>query len=369
MTINAFLQCQISELSQKYDVYLITNLENCDESCMSAIPLNVKIQHVPIVREISPTKDVKAFYLLVRLIFKHKFDLVHSISPKAGLLSAVAGLLAGTPHRLHTFTGQVWATKTGIKRFLLRLTDQILAFCTTTVLVDSFSQQEFLIQQNVLSNGKGIVLGSGSISGVDLLRFKPNRMLKNTILMELGFSKGSFLLVFLGRIKREKGVIDLVESFTILKKTYANLCLAIIGPDEENLHPKLVKKLEQNNEYVRFLPYTNCPERYLAAADLFVLPSYREGFGSVLIEAAACGTPAVASRIYGITDAVEDGVTGILFDVGSVEALVGAISKFANSTKKTQKFGWQAHQRAHKQFSQQRLTKAVTDLYEKLLGV
>jgi glycosyltransferase involved in cell wall biosynthesis len=142
----------------------------------------------------------------------------------------------------------------------------------------------------------------------------------------------------------------------------------LVGPDEENLQSELHKKLGADAGHAHFVPFVEFPETYMAAADLFVLPSHREGFGSVVIEAAACGLPAVVSRIYGLSDAVEDNCSGILVDVKDVEALATAMKQFALNRKMTIEYGCYAKERARGKFSQRRLTSAVINLYQTLLG-
>lgn len=369
MTLHVFLLHQVFELALHFNVTLVTNKEAGDFGLIKKLPSNVEIHHIPIKRDINVYSDLKAFWLLFRFLSNNKFELIHSVTPKAGFLSVTAGFFARVPHRLHTFTGQVWATKTGLARLMLKFMDRLLSFFATTVLVDSFSQNEFLVQQKILKIDQGLVLADGSISGVDLKRFRPNAKARESVRADLGLCDDAFMLLFLGRIKREKGVFDLVNSFLLLRKSSPDTCLVLVGPDEEDLQHELIEKLGEEACHVRFVPFTEVPEAYMAAADLFVLPSYREGFGSVVIEAAACGVPAVATRIYGLSDAIEDGVSGVLFDIKNVEALAIAMEKFALDDKTTIEFGLRAQKRAREKFSQQRLTSSVVSLYRTLLGV
>lgn len=369
MTLRVFLLHQVCELALHYKLTLVTNMDAGDFGLIKKLPSNIEVHHIPIKRDINAYSDLKAFWLMLLFFSKNKFDLTHSVTPKAGFLSVTAGFFARVPHRLHTFTGQVWATKTGPVRLMLKFMDRLLIFFATTVIVDSFSQNEFLIQEKILKIEQGLVLADGSISGVDLERFRPNAKARNLVRANLGFCDDVFMLLFIGRIKRDKGVLDLINSFLLLRKSSQDTCLILVGPDEEGLQHELIEKLGHEADHVRFVPFTEVPESYMAAADLFVLPSHREGFGSVVIEAAACGVPAVATRIYGLSDAIEDGVSGVLFDVKNVEALAIALEKFAMNRKTTIEFGLRAQKRAREKFSQQRLTSSVVSLYEKLLGV
>ena len=338
------------------------------QEVLENLPNNVTINSIPIKRQIRLVDDLKALWLLWRFFRREKFDLIHSVSPKAGLLSVTAGWLARTPNRLHTFTGQVWATRSGIVRVVLKLMDRLIAIFSTTILVDSPSQRDFLVQQGVVRPIDSLVLEKGSISGVDVERFHPDAKWRTTIRKELGVNDSAFLVLFVGRLKRDKGVIELVDAFVRLRQKRADALLVMVGPDEEGLQKVLSDEMGDNADSVHFIPFTKVPEHYMAAADLLVLPSYREGFGTVVIEAAACGVPAVASRIYGLSDAVEEGESGLLCEVYSVESLAEAMEKMALDEVLRMRYGQQALKRAREHFSQQHLTDVLLTLYAKFLG-
>ena len=212
-----------------------------------------------------------------------------------------------------------------------------------------------------------VVLEGGSISGVDCVRFHPDPEQRGRIRKQLGIGDHLFMVLFVGRLKRDKGVIELAKAFVRLRQKRADTAMVVVGPDEESLQQGMRDQLGECEEVVHFIPFTKYPERYMAAADLFVLPSYREGFGSVVIEAAACGIPSVASRIYGLTDAVEDGVSGLLVTVQDVDELAAAMLRLAEDDEMRNRLGAQALKRARTVFSQQRLTDSIDKLYCSLL--
>lgn len=367
MTVRAFLAHQIQALAQHYTVTVIANLEEESQGELGNLPYNVTIHSIPIQRQIHPMADLKALWLLWRFFRGEKFDLIHSVSPKAGLLSVIAGWLARTPHRLHTFTGQVWATRSGFARAILKLMDRLIALFASTILVDSPSQRNFLVQQGVVKAADSMVLEDGSISGVDVERFHPDVERRSAIRAELGIEDSAFLVLFVGRLKRDKGVMELAEAFVQLRAQRTDAVLMMVGPDEENLQQQLIDELGDASGQAHFIPFTKTPEHYMQAADLFVLPSYREGFGTVIIEAAACGVPAVASRIYGLTDAVAERESGLLFEVRSVDGLAQAMQRLALDEELCRYYGQQALKRTREHFSQQLLTGALLSLYAELL--
>ena len=361
MTVRVFLLDQIRELSKIYDVTVIANM--IEPSYLDdVLPDGIHIVHIPIMREINIYADLRAFFDLLRLFKKEKFDLAHSISPKAGMLAMLASWVVRIPVRLHTFTGQVWATKQGFGRTLLRLLDRLISMLATTVLVDSHSQRSFLLENRVVTIHNSIVLGEGSISGVDSDRFRLDPVAREQIRGELGVSESTVVILYLGRLKREKGVLELSEAFSRVHGKLQNTVLWYVGPDEERLQLEL-----EQVDGVHLISFTKVPEQYMAAADIFCLPSYREGFGSVVIEAASCGIPSIGSNIYGLSDAIVDGETGVLVSVKSVSELEVAMQQLIEDEALRYKMGKAAHARAVEEFSQGRLSDQLMALYKGLL--
>ena len=312
-----------------------------------------KLDCIPlaIARNPSPFKDLVSLFKLYRLFKSQKFDIVHSTTPKAGLLCALAARLAKVPVRLHTFTGQTWVTKKGIARFVLRFFDKFIVWLNTQCYADSLSQRDFINSEGIGDHRTIKVLGNGSLSGVDLKRFSRENWLnkRSTIHQELEVNNNDFIIIFVGRLSREKGIFELMEAFETLQKKYNELHLFLVGPCEE-------KQVEAKLEQWRFLPgvhcvgNTNVPERYLSVSDILCLPSYREGFGTVVIEAAAMGLATVGSKINGLSDAVEDGVTGILTEVMNANSLQDALEKLIQDKTLCKRLGEQAFERCQRDF-------------------
>jgi glycosyltransferase involved in cell wall biosynthesis len=278
-----------------------------------------------------------------------------------------AAMLAGVRHRVHTFTGQVWVTRRGWRRWMLRKADALLASLTSRILVDSPSQREFLVSEGVFDADKAEVIGKGSICGVDSARFHPDSEERRTLRDTLGIPQSDPVLLFLGRLNRDKGVLDLVEAFAALAQRCPEPRLLLVGPDEDGLAERIAQASGAAAGRVQRIDYTAQPERYMAAADIFCLPSYREGFGQVLVEAAAAGLPAVASRIYGITDAVVEGETGLLHPPGDVVAIQAALAQLICDAPRRAAMGERARRRALAEFSQAESTQGLMAFYGKML--
>jgi glycosyltransferase involved in cell wall biosynthesis len=202
---------------------------------------------------------------------------------------------------------------------------------------------------------------------VNLARFRPDAAARQSVRAELAIHDGSRVVLFLGRIRREKGVIDLAEAFGQMPEA-PGAVLIFVGPDEEKLKQEIMNRCPHASERLRFVDYTRSPQRYLAASDVLCLPSYREGFGTVVIEAAAVGLPSVASRIYGIIDAVIDGETGLLFEPRNVEDLREKLVEILRNDELRKRLGRAARNRVVAEFAQEKLTAAMASFYEEILS-
>lgn len=364
MTVRAFLLEHLAAMQDKFDLFLVTNAVSPD--IFAEYGIHGHVIPLRIERKISLWRDSLALFGLVRIFLHYRFDLVHSVTPKAGLLSMVAGCLTRIPVRVHTFTGQVWATRNGASRWLLKSMDRLLSVCATHLLVDSFSQREFLVKEHVVVLSKARVLAHGSISGVDVTRFRPDFVSRSRIRSELGMDDDSTVFLFVGRLNRDKGVLDLAVAFAEFCAGNKQLHLMLVGPDEENMRPAIIALCKECVCNIHFLGHTDSPEQYMAASDVLCLPSYREGFGSVIIEAAAVGLPAIGSRIYGITDAIEEGVSGLLYDAGDTDQLAERMRLLVADTAMRQKMGRDAQDRARRNYCKEVVVSAQLDFYRQL---
>ena len=313
-TALAFLKGPMEVLAASYELHLIANTTHPEE-LLEELP--IKAVHVfPIERGIRPLHDLRCLIQVIRFFRQGDFDALHSVSPKAGLMAMLGGYFAHTPLRTHTFTGQVWANKKGGYRFMLKAIDRLIARCATQVLVDGKSQRQFLVDEGVLDS-KAEVLGKGSICGVSLARFSPNSSLRVKRRKALGLSENEWAFMFLGRLNKDIGVIDLIQAFSELDQTEHAASLFLIGHDEEEIQARF----QSVSNKIHFIPFEKKPEELLQACDTFCLPSYREGFGLSVIEASALEKPIICSDTYGLQDTIVKGKTGLRHRVGEVAHL------------------------------------------------
>lgn len=357
--LSAFLQGHLSRLRQSFAMAVCVNRSESDIPL--AAPEGVEVQDVEIRRKISPWQDAAALWKLWTFYRQRRFNAVITVTPKAGLLGMLAARLAGIPVRVHWFTGQVWATRKGPMRAMLKRIDRFTAACATDVLADSPSQKDFLVCEGVVSDDKISVLGHGSISGVDTTRFRPDPEARQRIRTELQIPGIAPCLVYVGRMSKEKGVPDLLAAFGQLRADFTDLHLILVGPDEEGLLTK------STIPGLHVVGYTKSAEAYMSAADIICLPSYREGFGSVLIEGAACGLPAVASRIYGVTDAIVENETGLLHAPGDIAALTDSLRRLVSDDDFRLRLGKKAYERALTSFEAGYLENLFSQFLERLL--
>ena len=284
---------------------------------------------VPMERHISLVRDMKSLIKMIRVFRKEKPQVVHSMTPKAGMICMVAAWLTRVPVRIHTFTGLVWPTATGLKRKILMMTDWLTCACATHIIPEG---QGVL---NDLKNG-GItkkpmkVLGYGNVMGVDMERFDPSRFTAKK-------DPAVFTFVFVGRIVGDKGINELVDAFVKLHDKHKNTRLVLVGNYEHNLDPV--------NDTTRQLIDTNdgidaCGPKYgddllqmYVDADCFVMPSYREGFPNTVLEAGAMGLPSIVTDINGSREIVENEKNGLIVPSKNVDALYDAMERMLKDDK------------------------------------
>lgn len=350
--INAFMLKHIEYLKKEYKVIIILGDD-------SNIRCNCEIKRIDIKRKINILEDIKSLYNLCSYFKSQEFDVVFSIMPKSGLLAMLAAFFANTKMRLHFFTGQVWATKSGLFRQLLKSMDKVLVKSSTHILVDSISQKEFLVKEKITTNEKASVLNKGSISGVNLDRFKSLNDVKNKLRTKYNFTSEDKVFMFLGRINRDKGISELSKLFLVLFKKYNNIKLVLIGPIEDEELKKEIYELLINKNVISKFEFINNPEYMLNLADVLVLPSHREGFGTVVIEAAAMGIPTIGSNIYGLSDAIINNETGIFHAVNDIEDMVVKYSNLIENKILIRRLGSNAQGRAFTDFNDDDISKLL----------
>ena len=358
ITINAFMLGHIKKLSHHYNLLIFCNNA---ESLKRLLPKSVSLTNINFRRKPDLINDTVTFLLLLYYLIKNKPDLTISLSPKAGLLTALSSFLARIPYRIHWFTGQIWIKKISIFNFIYKTLDKLIHYLSHHVLVDSHSQKKFLLSNRVISNEKSTVLHLGSVGGVNTKRFKYKKIYRKLLRKKLQIPQNDFIFLYLGRINREKGIIELIEAFNKIEKNKKNIFLVLVGPIENDSFIDLIKK----NKKVIYINKTSVPEKWYSIADIFCLPSHREGFGSVIIEAGSCNLPSLGSNIYGITDAIVNNKTGFFHKVGNIKDIQKKMLFAFKNKKLLKKYGKYARKRVKKNFEE----KLISEKFLKFINL
>jgi GT2 family glycosyltransferase len=302
--IENFFLDHISYLSKKFDVKVLSPFNSfpskkINNNSSGFIDFNIE-------RKINLYQDIKSFIFLWFIFIFTRPDMIISLGPKSGFIGGLAGFLATIKLRIFIFQGQVWANKSGLQRSFLKTFDKLTAFFNNHLLSVSPNEKKYLYENNITK--KNIYcLGSGSIRGIDIDKFKKNNNKHH-------LNKNFFTFAFIGRMNYEKGIIDLLRSFKILNKTHQYTKLYFIGIDEVGISKKKYKN-------VKFFPYENNITKVFNKIDCLVLPSYREALPITILESFASNVPVIASDIYGVNYIVKNNKSGLLFPPGDIKSL------------------------------------------------
>jgi len=326
---------------------------------------NVRVVGLHMRRHISPVDD---FVSLIRLIFlfcKEKPLIVHSLTPKAGLLSMVAAKITGVPIRMHTYTGLIFPTANGLKQKLLIFTDRILCLCANYINPEGMGVKNDLIDYAITKKPLHII-ANGNIRGIDFNYY----YLSDSVLHASAKYKMSsvYTFCFVGRIVRDKGINELVASFSRLLKTYNNIRLLLVGRLEQELDPIYEKSLNfiKTNANVQMVGEQEDVRPFYAVSDALVFPSYREGFPNVVLEAGAMGLPAIVTNINGCNEIISDKVNGVIIPPKDNNALYNAMKFFVDNKDAVKVMGETAKKIVMQRYDYNIIQKELIGVYLKL---
>lgn len=365
--------CGISTKASPIRTFMISNLNYAASNGAEAFAISKndenlspylgKIKHIPIDMtwgNPSPLQLILDIFHLYKTFRKYKFDVIQYATSNAALNASIAGFFARIPVRVYCQWGISYGDYKGFKGWIYKMMEKITCALSTSVQPDSYANLEFSISEKLYKKEKGEVIHYGSATGVDLSKydFSQRNKWRSEIREKYNIPSDAFLVGFVGRISIEKGINELLEAFN--NQTNQNVYLMIVGPDynTEKLNQQYLKEAKMNPNIVFVGPVPSA-ERYFAAFDWLILPSYREGFGMVLIEAAATGTPSLISNIKGPTDFVQNEVNGLIFDVKSVNSLSSALNAAIHMSKeKYQEIATRAYKDAVSKFNMRDYQKA-----------
>jgi glycosyltransferase involved in cell wall biosynthesis len=345
LTVSAFLKPHINALKEFAEVHVIVDSSTSSRDLEQE--LGVQVWHVEILREPRLSSDIAALIRLRSILRRIRPDVVQTVTPKAGLLGMFVSWISCVPVRVHWVTGQIWFEMDGFQRIFYRALDRLTHLLSTALLVDSISQLNYLLSTGFISSSKASVIGNGSISGVDTQRFRPDEPKRLRLRNALDIPPNAVVLCFVGRVKVEKGFKHLVEAVDELR-THHSVVLLVVGSDEDGLIEGARTVLQ---ERLIFIGQSDAVEDFLCCSDVFVLPSFREGFGLSVIEASSSGLPVVVSDIYGLADSFVNEVTGIQVPVKSSRELSKSLERLVLAPDYRRKLGNAGRERVKREFS------------------
>lgn len=348
ITINTFLLSFLKELSKFYEVYVTTNLDNINKENIFSIESSYQFKfiHIPIRRKINIFYDL---YTLVKLIFiirKHRFDITLSLTPKGGLLTAISSFINNIKTRIHIFNGQIWYNKKSFKRKFLKSFDLITYIFSNKILCESFSQSDFLKREGFIRK-KINVISYGSLMGVDIELYKPNLKKRLEIRDKLNISLKQKVCMFIGRINKDKG-IDLILAASKYFSNDPKIIFLLIGDNEIDANEFL--NLTSVYENIIYLGHKDNIYDYLNVAEFTILPSYREGFGISVIEAASMEKIALVSNIDGLKDTIVPNKTGFFFDSGNKTDFISKLNYMFNNNSLLKNMGKKARKNVKEKY-------------------
>lgn len=298
------------------------------------IELKEQANFTPIAmsRAIAPFKDLVSLFKMITLFLKIKPSIVHTHTPKAGLIGMLASWFTSVPVRLHTVAGLPLMETTGLKRFILNQIEKLTYACATKVYPNSKNLEDFILNEGFTNSNKLKVIGNGSSNGIDTASFTKNEVLQeeaNTLALKHQIKTTDFVFVFVGRLVKDKGIEELVYAFDQLVKKYPSVKLLLVGPEEKELDPLSSSCLViiQNNPAIIAVGFQNDVRPYLALSKALTFPSYREGFPNVPMQAGCFDLPCIVTNINGCNEIIVEGENGLIIPVKDAIALQAAMEK------------------------------------------
>ncbi len=364
-TIKAFFGEQLRFLKENgFDITVITSSAISSQDYGGSLPDDIKLHTVKMSRTISPLDDFRAFKEILKIIKNGNFDIVQYVTPKAALLGSLASWRAKVPVRLYLMWGLYYVTQTGFKKFVFKTIEKIVCKCSTAIAPDSKGNVKLAVEEGLCKQDKIGVVGHGSANGVDTGKFDPVKLYEDgrRIRKELNIPDEAKVFGCIAAIVGDKGVNELIEAFDEVSKKHPEAYLLYIGQTTEK-DPVKNSTLEtmKINPKIVHLGWQTEPEKYLAAMDIFVLPTYREGFGVVNIEASAMALPVISTDVPGPQESIVNGETGILVPVKQVKPLIDAMKDLLGRPLYAKKLGEAGRKRVQEFYEQKKLWQLIIE--------
>jgi len=369
MALTTLLNGQLRFMDQYFDVLAVSSGGGTFEDV--AKNEGVKTKAVTMSRKITPFKDLKSLYHLYRLFKKEKPFIVHTHTPKAGTLGMLAAKLAGVPHRFHTIAGLPLLVTTGPKRLLLNTVEKITYASATKIYPNSFAMKDIIIKNKFTNASKLKVIEKGSTNGIDTDHFDPNLIdesYKTELKKKLNIHSDDIVFVFVGRIVKDKGINELVNTFTKLNTEYPHAKLVLVGPFEDHLNPLEPGTYEiiKNHDAISYEGYQKDVRPYFAISDVLAFASYREGFPNVVMQAGAMGLASIVTDINGCNEIIENKKNGLIIPPKDENALFTAMKFMIDHPEERIKMANSARPKIVNNYQQKIVWNALLKEYQNL---
>jgi len=329
ISLDKLLEGQLAFMKEHYEVTAVSSQE--EELKRVVSKQGVPYFFLPLTRKITPIQDLKAVYRLYKFLKKEKPEIVHTHTPKAGIVGMLAARLAGVPLRLHTVAGLPLLEATGVKRKILDVVEKLTYRCATKVYPNAQGLKTIIEELNFTKKTKLKVIGKGSSNGIDTTYFSPDYESSDMVdvAKKLHISQTDFTFILVGRLVGDKGVNELVKAFVTVQEKHPETSLLLVGPLEEELDPLMPSTQEtiKTHSKIYTTGYVDDVRPYFAFAKALAFPSYREGFPNVVLQAGAMGLPSIVSDINGCNEIIVNNRNGLIVPVKSSNALEVAMCK------------------------------------------
>ena len=370
-TVKAFWGDQLRFLQDNgFKITIIASLKEGMEPFQEGFPENVKIIYVKMSRKIKPFEDIIALKTIIGIMRKEQFDLVQYVTPKGAMFGSISSRLAKIPVRLYLMWGLYYTTQSGLKRCFFKHIEKWVCRLSTAIAPDSKGNLKLAVDEGLCKADKISVVGNGSANGVDTERFDPGKMApyRNEIRHKLAIPQDAFVFGTVANVVRDKGINELIEAFNAVAEWNPKVYLLGIGEIPEK-NPVTLKTLDiiNNHERIIYIGKQKEIEKYFSAMDVFVLPTYREGFGVVNIEASAMKLPVISTDVPGPQESILHEETGLLVPARQVEPLKVAMETLMNRPILAKKLGELGRNRVQELYDQKKLWQLILEHRKKLV--
>ena len=362
-SLETFCKDMLRELNQRYEIVAVSS--PLPELEVVATREGVRTIAVKMERRISLKRDIVSLWQMYKVMRRERPWMVHSMTPKAGLMCMVAAWLARVPRRVHTFTGLVWPTATGLNRMILKTTDRILCACATHIIPEGNGVKNDLINGKITRKPMK-VLANGNVRGIELDHYRRTAEVEEEAAKIR--KEGVLTFVFIGRLVRDKGIHELVEAFVRLNKENPHTRLVLVGRTEAELDPlnEETQHIIDTHDAIEAVGSQKDVRPWLAASDVLAFPSYREGFPNVVIEAGAMGLPSIVTNINGCNEIIIPGENGVIIPPRDADALYEAMKDLYENDEKRVYLTKNARESVASRFDCQIVRRALYDFYASL---